>query len=61
MVSKKEHFGVFRADNNPAKREVNQRNKVPDLEVLEAKFESISSLITLYHEANSCQPNDMAG
>jgi len=23
MVSKKEHFGVFRADNNPAKREVN--------------------------------------
>jgi len=23
MASKKKHFGVFRADNNPAKREVN--------------------------------------
>jgi hypothetical protein len=24
MVSKKEQFGVFRADNNPEKREVNR-------------------------------------
>jgi len=28
MASKKEHFGVFRADNNPAKREVNPASQL---------------------------------
>ena len=34
-------------------------NKIPDLSALESELKSISSLETLYLEANPCQLNDM--
>jgi len=36
-------------------------NKIPDLQALEPELKSISSLTTLYLEANPCQSNDMTG
>ncbi|PPQ67525.1 hypothetical protein CVT25_006066 [Psilocybe cyanescens] len=36
-------------------------NKIPDLSALEPELKSISSLETLYLEANPCQKNDMTG
>ena len=36
-------------------------NQIPDLKALDTELKGITTLKTLYLEANPCQKNDMAG